>query len=251
MKKKNIIEKLSSGKGFYITAAVSFVMIIAAIGFVYLSSVKLIEDLDVPTTINEQVSEPVQKNKDDVSDPRVTTTVTGTRKNEIKESTTRTAEKTSQSSSAIKETTSEKVTQQESETFNNSSYVYPFGNEIGKDFSLTAVYDETMEDWRVHPGIDFIGEKGSDVVSVGDGKVTKVISDPTWGYVIEIDHGEFTARYCAMEQGTAVGINDIVKKGETIGKLGEIPCESAQKSHLHFETVKDGENIDPLEALKK
>lgn len=245
MKKKNLIEKLSSGKGFYITAAVSFVMIVAAIGFVYSSSVKLIEDLDVPTTVKQNISEQVQKNKDDVSDPRNTTTVAGTKETVTEKSTTRTAETTTQK---LTETTTENKT---SESITNSSYVYPLGSKIGKDFSLTAIYDETMEDWRIHSGIDFLSEKGSEVVSVGDGKVTKVIADPTWGYVIEIDHGEFTARYCSLEQGSAVGIDDIVKKGQVIGKLGDIPCESAQESHLHFETIKNGEIIDPIKALKK
>ncbi len=242
MKKKNILEKLSSGKGFYITAALSFVLIIAAIGFVYSSSVRLIEDLDVPTTTAEEITEQVRKNKDDIADPRVSTTVAGTRESEQATTTTRTAE----------ETTAEiTTTQTVSETFSNASYIYPFGTEIGKEFSLTAVYDETMEDWRIHCGIDFLGEKGTDVVAVGDGKVTKVIADPSWGYCIEVDHGGFTARYCGIEQGTAVGIDDTVSKGDTIGKLGDIPCESAQQSHLHFETVKDGEHIDPIKALGK
>ncbi len=242
MKKKNILEKLSSGKGFYITAALSFTLIIAAIGFVYSSSIKLIEDLDVPTTVVDEITAEVQKNKDNIADPRVTTTVADTRESETATTTTRTAEETT-----AEITTTEAV----SETFSNASYVYPFGNDIGKDFSLTAVYDETMEDWRPHRGIDFLGEKGADVVAVGDGKVTKVIADPTWGYCIEVDHGEFTARYCGIQQGTCVGIDDTVKKGDLIGKLGDTPCESAQESHLHFETVKDGEHIDPIRAMKK
>ncbi len=108
-----------------------------------------------------------------------------------------------------------------------------------------------MGDWRIHAAIDFLGEKGSDVVSVGDGRVTKVIADPSRGYCIEVDHGEFTARYCGIEQGTAVGIDDEVKKGDLIGKLGDIPCESAQESHLHFETITDGVSIDPIKALGK
>lgn len=243
MKKKNIIEKLSSGKGFYITAALSFALIITAIAFVYNSSMGLIKDLDVPTTVPDEITEQVQKNEEDIADPRVTTTVVGTRENEEKETTSRTAEE---------ETTSEITTTEEaSETFKNDSFVYPFGTEIGKDYSLTPVYDETMEDWRIHKGIDFLGEKGADVVAVGDGKVTKVIADPSWGYCIEVDHGDFTARYCGIEQGTCAGIDDVVSKGDLIGKLGDIPCESKQEIHLHFETVKDGEWIDPIKALGK
>lgn len=247
MKKKNLIEKLSSGKGFYVTAAVSLALIIAAIGFVYSSSMKLIEDLDVPTTVKESVNEQVQKNKKDVLDPR-----DDTKKVETKTTTTATTgARTTKSDTQNSSKEIESTTQKASETFSNASYIYPFGDKIGKEFALRAVYDETMEDWRIHPAIDFLGEKGGDVVSVGDGKVTKVIIDPSYGYVIEVDHGDFTARYCGIEQGTAVGIDDVVKKGQLIGKLGDIPCESEQESHLHFETVKNGECIDPLKALKK
>lgn len=247
MKKKNLIEKLSSGKGFYVTAAVSLALIVAAIGFVYSSSMKLISDLDVPTTIKESVNEQVQKSKDDVSDPRADTTLAGTQVSDTATTKVRTAESTTEKATS----SADRATQEASETFSNSSYVYPFGERIGKDFSLSAVYDETMEDWRIHQGIDFLGEKGSDVVSVGDGKVTKVIIDQAYGYVIEVDYGEFLARYCGIEQGTAVGIDDTVKKGELIGKLGDTPCESEQDSHLHFEVLKDGKAIDPLKALKK
>ncbi len=244
MKKKNILEKLSSGKGFYLTAAVSFALIIAAIAFVYNSSVKLIKDLDIPTTTQE-VTKEVQKNKEDIADPRTETTTASTRENEATTATSPTAEEETENQAV----TAEEVI--ESQSFVNASYIFPFGNEISKEYSLTPVYDETMEDWRIHAAIDFSGEKGSDVVSVGDGRVTKVIADPAFGYCIEVDHGEFTARYCGIEQGTAVGIDDEVKKGDLIGKLGDIPCESAQESHLHFETVKDGVSIDPIKALGK
>ncbi len=244
MKKKNILQKLSSGKGFYLTAAVSFVLIIAAIAFVYNSSVNLIRDLDIPTT-TEEATKKVQKNEEDIADPRTETTTADIRERETTAATSRTAEKETESQTV----TAEEVI--ESQSFVNTSYVFPFGNEIGKEYSLTPVYDETMGDWRIHAAIDFLGEKGSDVVSVGDGRVTKVIADPSRGYCIEVDHGEFTARYCGIEQGTAVGIDDEVKKGDLIGKLGDIPCESAQESHLHFETLTDGVSIDPIKALGK
>jgi murein DD-endopeptidase MepM/ murein hydrolase activator NlpD len=106
-----------------------------------------------------------------------------------------------------------------------------------------------MEDWRIHKGVDFLGQAGQEVASIGNGKVTKVIFDPTWGYCIEIDYGKFTARYCGLEQGTAVGIDAVVSKGDIVGKIGAIPCESKQESHLHFEIVRDGVWIDPTSIM--
>lgn len=237
MKKKNIIEKLSSGKGFYITAAVSFALIVAAIGFVYSSSVRLIEDLPAPTTTAaEEITQQVRKNKDDIADPRVTTTTAPT-----------TTEKQSQTTTVPAE---EEITSaEENEAISNSFFVFPVEEKVCKAFSTTPVYDETMEDWRIHKGTDFAAEKGADVVSVGDGKVVRVVSDPAWGYYVEIDHGAFIARYCSLEQGHCVGIDDIVARGDIIGRLADIPCESAAQSHLHFEIIKDGECIDPMTLL--
>ena len=235
MKKKNIIEKLSSGKGFYITAALSFALIVAAIGFVYSSSMKLIEDLPVPTTSVEEITQQVRKNKDDIADPRTTTAAPTTTEHQAETTT---------------ETPTEETTV-DNEVFSNSFFVYPLGEEVCKKFSLTPIYDETMEDWRIHKGVDFSAEKGADVVAVGDGKVVKVVADPSWGYCVEIDHGSFIARYCSLEQGTCVGIDDVVSKGDVIGKLADIPCESAQESHLHFEIIKDGVYLDPLTQLKE
>lgn len=262
MKKiKKLLEKLSSGKGFYITAAVSFVLIIAAIAFVYNSSVDMLENLHLPKTTVTQTpgGEQAQKNQQGESDPRLT------EKNPTEESTKKQPETTAEekitsttrhtpstsAKAAVTQTTTQAQSSSQATLNQNKSFDYPVAGEILRDYSESPTYDETMEDWRVHGGIDFLAPKGSDVVSVGNGTVTKVTSEPNWGYCIEVDYGSFTGRYCGIEQGTAVGIDDKVEKGQLIGKLGEIPCESKQESHLHFEALVKGEKTDPLRALGK
>lgn len=235
--KKSVIERLSSGKGFYITAACSFALIVTAIGFVYNSSANLLEGLEIPTTVKQ-----AEKIHTGISDPRQST----------KTPTTAVTTK------KVTEKPSEKPTEKKTEATEattlppNNSYIFPLSGDRDRGFSLSPVYDETMEDWRVHTGLDLLAEKGSNVVSIGNGKVTKVISHESFGYCIEVDYGEFTARYCGIEQGTAVGIGDSLSRGDLIGKLGDIPCESAQESHLHFEIVaKNGSYIDPLSVLSE
>ena len=244
-KNKSIIERLSSGKGFYITAALSFIMIVAAIAFVYNSSMDMLRDLDIPTTLRQ-----VEKNQTGVSDPRVGGESSGERKSATAENTTK-AEVTRQGTTrqtATSATTTEAATEP-TEVFSNDVYVYPITSDIDRDFSLSPVYDETMEDWRVHKGIDFIAQVGTDIVSIGNGKVSKVVYDPSWGCCIEIDYGDFTARYCGLEQGTTVIIDDVVSKGDIVGKTAVSPCESKQQAHFHFEIIKDGAYIDPKEIL--
>ena len=107
-----------------------------------------------------------------------------------------------------------------------------------------------MDDWRVHRAIDFTCERGTPVYSVGNGIVTKVYADTSYGYCIEIDFGDFIGRYCGLEQGTTVKLDTVMKKGDTVGKTGELPCESGQEPHFHFEVLKDGKNVDPIDEIR-
>lgn len=242
-KNKNIIEKIASGKGFYITAVLSFVLIVTAIAFVYNSSVDMLGDIDMPTTVKQ-----AEKNQTGVSDPRVRDDVGDDIEHTAAEKTTKSAE-TRQSTTKENITTTAETTSELVEAFNNDVYVYPLTSDIDRAFSLSPVYDETMGDWRVHKGVDFKADTGTEVVSIGNGKVVRVISDPSWGYCIDIDYGDFIGRYCGLEQGTTVIIDDVVSKGDIIGKTATIPCESKQQAHFHFEIVKDGTHIDPITVL--
>ena len=242
-KKKTKIT-LNSGKGFYITAAVSFCLVIFTIALVYRTSTNMIKDI---FTTNPQTTAPL------TTAPSKDITVKEEEKIS-KTSTTKVTTEEQETSLAwsgrdnTKEHTTAEVTKA---VISNSSYTLPLTSEVQKDYSpAVPVFDETMGDWRVHKGIDFAAEEGTQVKAVGKGRVTKVISDPSLGYVIEVDHGDFTARYCGLEQGTTVTLDAEIEKGDTVGKLGVIPCESMQESHLHFEVVQNGKNTDPLKALK-
>lgn len=121
---------------------------------------------------------------------------------------------------------------------------------VSKDYSPTVpVFSKTMGDWRVHSGVDFAATEGDVVRAVAAGVVAKVSSDSGWGYVIEVDHGDFTARYCALEQGTAVSIGTAVKQGDVLGTVAVPPNENADGCHLHFECLRNGMPTDPMEIL--
>ncbi len=246
-KNKSIIEKIASGKGFYITAALSFVVIVAAIAFVYNSSMDMLRDLDIPTTVKQ-----AEKNQTGVSDPRVRDEESGDGNITTAEKTTKATITTSPRQGTTKETTTVITTEASTEpleVFGNDVYIYPLTGDIDRAFSLSPVYDETMGDWRVHKGVDFKADVGTDVASIGNGKVSKVIYDPAWGCCIEVDYGDFTGRYCGLEQGTTVIIDDVVSRGDLIGKTAVSPCESKQQAHFHFEIVKNGVHIDPVSVM--
>lgn len=247
MKKNDILKKLSSGKGFYVTAAMSLVLMAIAVFAVYRTSTGMIQDI-LTTTPEESRTEQVRRNETDETDPRYTTQPTTAPTTTTQVETTKEKYETSVRWENTEEnSTTEKTTQA---VISNASYAFPLSGGIQREHSSSApVYDETMDDWRVHRGIDFSGDTGSEVKSVGNGKVIKVISDTSWGFVVEIDHGDFVGRYCGLEQGTTVKANETVEKGQTIGKLASIPCESKQEPHLHFEAVKEEKIVDPIAAM--
>ena len=128
-------------------------------------------------------------------------------------------------------------------------YVLPLSNTVQKAFSAqTPLYSETMKHWRVHLGADFAGEEGQEVKAVARGTVTAVEKDPLWGDVVEIDHSMgVVSRYCGVKASVKKG--DKVDVAQGIGTLTEVPCESAQKAHLHLEMLVDDVPVNPVEAI--
>ena len=148
-------------------------------------------------------------------------------------------------------TTTEAPVTEAAVSVKNDHYILPIENaQIVKQYSPDVLlFSETMRDWRTHSGVDFAADAGSEVRSVGNGTVCKVVSDPQRGYTIEIDYGTFTGRYCALSQDGAVGIETEVHTGDVIGTLADMPLESADAPHLHFEALQNGEPVDPMQAL--
>lgn len=149
------------------------------------------------------------------------------------------------------QTTAEETTQ------NNlpysGSFILPMGTQIVKDYSNgEMVKNETMDDWRVHNGVDFGGTAGNTVSAVADGTVVKVYNDSFWGTVAEVDHGNgMTVRYCGLKDLSCAPQGSEIKKGDKVGTLGHIPVETADGEHLHLEVMIDGKYVDPLAALNK
>lgn len=135
----------------------------------------------------------------------------------------------------------------------SNSFGLPLGNEISKDYSNgEMVYSKTMDDWRIHAGVDFKGAADAKVKAIGAGTVTAVKTDEMYGVTVEIDHGNgIIARYSGLAKDPSVSKGSAVKAGDVIGKVGTVPCEASEESHLHFEVRVDNKLTDPLEVLGK
>lgn len=245
MKKNSFLQKIAAGKGFYIAVTLSVCVIVFAVSLIYRTSTNMLKDI---LTVPDDITQQARQNETDEADPRYEFDITlSTEEKSTAETTVSVETSPRHNSTDAERITTEKATEA---AIVNNSYVLPLGSEIVRDYSPDVpTYDETMGDWRTHKGIDFYAEEGAEVKSIGNGRVTRVLSDKSYGFTIEIDHGSFTARYCGLSQENALRLNDTVKKGDTVGTLMTVPCEAAEESHLHFEVLKDGIAVDPLEAM--
>ena len=69
------------------------------------------------------------------------------------------------------------------------SFVSPVVGKVTKGHSLEIpVFSDTLQEWRVHTGIDISADEGASVYSAEEGMVTKVYSDPFLGKTVEVSH---------------------------------------------------------------
>ena len=86
------------------------------------------------------------------------------------------------------------------------------------------VYNETMQDWRTHNGLDIRGSMNMGVQAPANGTVTAVYEDPQWGGVVEIECQDVMVRLCGLDR-IKCKAGDTVEMGKTIALLGDIPAE--------------------------
>ncbi len=132
------------------------------------------------------------------------------------------------------------------------TYKLPVAGQLQKKFSVDELlWDETMEDWRTHNGIDIAGDIGTVVDTCAPGKVLESYEDEMYGFVVKIQHGDGVVTVYKNLEKTVVKKDDTVDEGQMIGTVGEKGAfEMAQKPHLHFEVIVEGKNINPLEFIK-
>ncbi len=123
--------------------------------------------------------------------------------------------------------------------------------QIQKMFSLdTLIYSITMEDYRIHKGIDIACPVATQVYASEKGVVKSARYDDFMGYTIEIEHDEYKTVYSNLSSVDMVKEGQEVKKDEIIATTGQsASSEILDPPHLHFEVLKDGEYINPLDLI--
>ncbi len=132
------------------------------------------------------------------------------------------------------------------------SFVLPVSGVLFKkhDPSL-QVSSNTMNDYRVHIGVDIVTSESAPVYAAADGKIDKIWEDVRMGYCMAIKHsGDCYTIYKNLAEtlpdGIAEGVS--VRSGQLIASVGESAMvEIADEPHLHFEMTVADLGVDPLE----
>lgn len=113
-----------------------------------------------------------------------------------------------------------------------------------------------------HQAVDVVGENSTldSIIAHSDGRIIAIqdglsnlkgsTGTLSYGNYIKIDHGNgYQTLYAHMKNGLNYKTNQIIKKGDTLGYMGD--SGNAYGAHLHFEVWKDTQRIDSQEFLNK
>ena len=135
------------------------------------------------------------------------------------------------------------------------TFVSPVVGNITKGHSIdTPVFSDTLNEWRVHTGIDISADEGSNVYTSAKGVVIRVYNDPFLGNTVEVSHeGGIVSVYSNLSPtDIKVKEGDNVKSGALIGKVGDSSLsELADESHLHFAIKVNGVSVNPLDYISE
>ena len=98
---------------------------------------------------------------------------------------------------------------------------------------------------KFHRGMDFTAPRGTPVYATGNGVVKRADRRSSgYGRHIRIDHGfGYTSLYAHLYK-YVVKRGQKVKRGDLIGFVGS--TGRSQAPHLHYEIIKDGKRVNPL-----
>lgn len=100
---------------------------------------------------------------------------------------------------------------------------------------------------RMHNGIDLAASTGTAIKAADGGTVTFAGYKGSFGYLVEVDHGNgFVTRYAHCSK-IHVSRGSKVYKGQHIANVGN--TGNSTGPHLHFEVLKNGSHVNPSNYL--
>ncbi len=120
----------------------------------------------------------------------------------------------------------------------SGTFVWPASGSISQYFA-----------WY-HKGVDIANKSAPNVLAADSGKVIVAGWPDNYGYGnrVVIDHGNGYKTLYAHLSSIYVVAGQTVTRGSAIGKMGSTGRSTG--THLHFEIIKDGTYLNPLNVLK-
>ncbi len=141
---------------------------------------------------------------------------------------------------------------EEVSTTSTISFSLPMTNAVVvKDYSEEKLQlNDSLSRWEIHLAVDLTSDDNL-VYAVYDGVVTSVEENTLEGYVVTIEHdGGFVSVYSSLSSNVLVSEGDTVTKGQQIGEASNTATnEYNTGTHLHFQLLKDGVEVDPNNYL--
>lgn len=98
-----------------------------------------------------------------------------------------------------------------------------------------------------HTGVDFASKRGVPVLATADGVVIYSGWRSGYGRLVEVRHMDGLVTRYAHNQENLVKQGEMVKKGQSIAKLGA--SGRATGPHVHFEVRQDGKAVNPMKYI--
>ncbi len=128
------------------------------------------------------------------------------------------------------------------------TFISPLDNPASIEaYSEAMVWCSTMNRYTAHVGIDYFAPEGTPVKAVYGGIVESVETDLVRGVTVTIDHGNgLKTIYNSLADADSISVGAEVNAGDVIGHVSvSNRTEYKKGAHLHFETLENGEKIDP------
>ncbi len=118
---------------------------------------------------------------------------------------------------------------------------------ISSGFTTGKRYVQAFDVATGHRAIDYAAAAGTPIRAVGDGTVVTAGWNGPYGNFVTIRHNETYSTNYAHQSKIAVRVGQKVKQGDTIGYVGSTGFSTGP--HLHYEMVKFGTKINPLNEV--
>ena len=101
---------------------------------------------------------------------------------------------------------------------------------------------------KMHTGVDFAAPTGTPIYAAGDGKIVRIGPFSTYGNYVKVFHNNtYQTAYAHISRfANGMRVGSQVRQGQVIAYVGM--TGRATGPHLHFEVLKFGKQINPINA---